>query len=583
MSCHCLPIISFIMYVAMSQGHVLNEGQLDSLTRLMRRDEAETTRSQAAHTIPHGTLFSLSAQNLLAYTKMASPCLYFAGPSILAGLDIGEKNSDILTGWICKLVIDRVRGGVKFGGGTYVNSTLGIKATGLSEAEANKLVFREFQKDVVWGACCLEQVARFFAELQLTSNPDSASLAVMEIAARMREKLGPIHVAFENMANALVAYIGVWDRLHSFHTITVTAIASRSSYRMVSSQSSTPITTPSSETKSTSAHDGHKSVSDSISHTIIGKATRSSANATHHNCAAFTIVRPSEPVMLPVWLRHYSRHFTNAVFVFRHILNVTDAFGADSVAHDAELQSLVASAVGRVKFDELYGHPHGFAVNYLAHMGSVIADKLLRAGFSCVIYTDVDELIAPDPNRYPHGLAEYVTHFVRDMPNEIIRAVGHQLCHVSESEDASPALEKPIDWSQSLLAQRSYWTRHHRYDKPLLTKVVARWKPGFHTAFLPPKIDQDPDLHLFHLTDVDRDFCIERERQKFYVYDRLGAESMKHSGQNTHIKDFAKNLNNGQLCKLAKAFQVKSTGQVMDYKKTVTLDKMDPAWATVEM
>lgn len=551
----------------------------------MRRDEAESTRSQAALTIPHGTLFSLSAQNLVAYAKMASPCLYFAGPSVLAGLDIGERNSDLLTGWICKLVIDRVRGGVKYGGASFVNSTLGIKAISLSAEETNKLVFREFQKDLVWGSCCLEQLARFFADVQLTSNPDSASLAVLELAGLIKDKLGSIHEAFGNIARALTAYIAIWDRMHSFHTLTVTAIASRSSYRLAGPQvtAATKGLAVAEKTKESSHKDAHKSVSDAITHTIIGKVTKTSPNATHHNCAAFTIVRPSEPIMLPLWLRHYTRHFPNAVFVFRHILNVTDAFGADTVAHDAELQSLAASAAGRVKFDELYGHPHGFAVNYLAHMGSVIADRLLRAGFSCVIYTDVDELIAPDPLRYPLGLAEYVSHFVHSPSIDIIRAVGHVLAHVSESEDASPALEKPIDWSQSLLAQRSYWTRHHRYDKPLLTKIVARWKPGFHTAFLPAKIDQDPDLHLFHLTDVDREFCIDRERQKFYVYDRLGAESMKNSGQNNHIKDFAKNLNNGQLCKLAKSFLVKSTGQVMDFKRSTTLDKMDPAWATVEM
>lgn len=575
----------------MSQGHVLNDGHVDSLTRLMRPDEVETTRSQAALTIPHGTLFSLSAQNLLVYAKMASPCLYFAGPSVLAGLDIGEKNSDILTGWICKLVIDRVRGGVKYGGASYVNSTISVKADSLTAEESNKLLFQEFQKDLVWGSCCLEDVARFFADLQLTSNPDSASLAVLQVAEHIREKLGPIHEAFNNIARALTAYIAVWDKMHSFHTLTVTAIASRSSYRIAATQSSTSSSTTNTasvssnvhQVKSSTLNDGYKGVGEAITHTIIGKSTKASPNSTHHNCAAFTIVRPSEPVMLPVWLRHYSRHFPDAIFVFRHILNVTEAFSTNIVAHDAELQSLAASAVGRVKFDELYGHPHGFAVNYLAHMGSVIADRLLRAGFSCVVYTDVDELIAPDPLRYPLGLAEYVSHFVHTMPNEIIRAVGHVLAHVSESEDAAPPLEKPIDWNKSILAQRSYWTRHHRYDKPLLTKIVARWKPGFHTAFLPAKIDQDPDLHLFHLTDVDRDFCIDRERQKFYVYDKLGAETMKNSGQNNHIKDFAKNLNNGQLCKLAKSFQIKSTGQVMDFKKTVTLDKMDPAWATVEM
>ena len=40
-------------------------------------------------------------------------------------------------------------------------------------------------------------------------------------------------------------------------------------------------------------------------------------------------------------------------------------------------------------------------------------ERLFRAGYKCVLFTDVDEFV-PDPNEYPGGLDSYLHEFVKD-------------------------------------------------------------------------------------------------------------------------------------------------------------------------
>ena len=44
----------------------------------------------------------------------------------------------------------------------------------------------------------------------------------------------------------------------------------------------------------------------------------------------------------------------------------------------------------------------------------MMQERLFRAGYKCVLYTDVDEFIVPDPNKYPGGLDSYLQEFVKD-------------------------------------------------------------------------------------------------------------------------------------------------------------------------
>jgi len=51
------------------------------------------------------------------------------------------------------------------------------------------------------------------------------------------------------------------------------------------------------------------------------------------------------------------------------------------------------------------------------------------------------------------------------------RVQGYDIAHISEGDGALPPLEGPINWNESILTQRHFWSRHSRYDKPLLSKV----------------------------------------------------------------------------------------------------------------
>ena len=129
----------------LSQGQAMKPFDFDAATQLIKpssslKDENSqpslrngnhyhhnntvTPNGVDSQTVPHGVMFSLT--NNFAFFRVATaPIMYFP-PAQLArewGYDIGEKNLNILTGWIVKTVLDYVRLGVKYGGDTYMTRT----------------------------------------------------------------------------------------------------------------------------------------------------------------------------------------------------------------------------------------------------------------------------------------------------------------------------------------------------------------------------------------------------------------------------------------------------------------------------
>ena len=65
----------------------------------------------------------------------------------------------------------------------------------------------------------------------------------------------------------------------------------------------------------------------------------------------------------------------------------------------------------------------------------------------CVLLSDVDEIIVPDPKYYPGGLSEYVAKFAADPNRHILRANGYIVAHVSQPDgDEHDNLEPPMNW-----------------------------------------------------------------------------------------------------------------------------------------
>ena len=93
-------------------------------------------------------------------------------------------------------------------------------------------------------------------------------------------------------------------------------------------------------------------------------------------------------------------------------------------------------------------------------------------------------------------------------------------------------IEAPMNWNQSVLAQRRYWVPISKYNKPLLTKTRLRYRPGFHTNFVGPIIMADSDLVLIHLRSSDLEFCMSHEKAKYETAKDMHIEEKNAVGKN---------------------------------------------------
>lgn len=199
--------------------------------------------------------------------------------------------------------------------------------------------------------------------------------------------------------------------------------------------------------------------------------------------AAFTIVH-DEATMLPVWLAHGERSFEPGD------LYVLDHGSSDGSTDDLDDRCHVIRVHREAEFDH----------DWLRSTVESFQAFLLRS-YDTVVFTEVDELLVPDPRRYPGGLADYLTHLDRPAA----RATGFNLVHQPD--------EPPLDFEAPILAQRSRWHLSKLYSKRLVARRPLRWSLGFHEEFAAPDDPPDPDLLLVHLHRADRDACLARHRR----------------------------------------------------------------------
>jgi len=201
----------------------------------------------------------------------------------------------------------------------------------------------------------------------------------------------------------------------------------------------------------------------------------------------FTIVQ-DEPAFLPVWSGYYLRHFApEDVFVLDH--DSTDP---------TTLQ--VAGRLNRVPVHRHESFDHDWLRETVARFQS-----FLLSSYEVVLFAEVDEIVAPRPERFPGGLAEFVDHF-RSLGAPVARCTGYEIVHDSRGGEA------PLDWSAPILAQRRQCRRSLSYSKPLMARCPLEWTPGFHelAGSSPPLLRPHPDLLLLHLHRVDYESCFQR-------------------------------------------------------------------------
>ena len=195
--------------------------------------------------------------------------------------------------------------------------------------------------------------------------------------------------------------------------------------------------------------------------------------------AVMTMVA-DESFFLPLWLRYYGS-FADAADIY-----VLD--------HDSTDGSTEGRGFVRIQV-------HNPVLDWAWHVEVVRRQQAeLLERYDVVLYTDVDEIVVPDP---AYGdLGRYVAEF----SGEFVTCRGWEVLH-------DPSTEPALDPSRPVLEQRGRWFRNPAYSKPLLATVPMPWTGGFHGRTDGLTRD-DPRLSLVHLHRVDFDRCLDRHRQR---------------------------------------------------------------------
>lgn len=186
-----------------------------------------------------------------------------------------------------------------------------------------------------------------------------------------------------------------------------------------------------------------------------------------------------EPLFLPIWVHHYGR-----------LIGPENLFIID----DSPKRDIADRYTGL----NVLRKPEGkFHENERALYVSLFHKALLQR-YDAALYTDTDELLAPDP-AYAKSLGEIVA----SEPKLPLAAAGFDVLHNHLAEPA-------IDPARPLFAQRRYMQFQRAYCKPTISRRVMQWNSGFHIANGETKFC--PRLLLFHLRAVDLDGARARHR-----------------------------------------------------------------------
>jgi hypothetical protein len=193
--------------------------------------------------------------------------------------------------------------------------------------------------------------------------------------------------------------------------------------------------------------------------------------------AVLTIVH-DESTFFPIWLKYYSRFFApDDIYVLDH--ETTD----ESTDRDGFVRIPVTHECVDMRWlrDTIQAKQHELTERY-----------------DVVLITDVDEIVAPDPDL--GTLGEYIDTF--DKP--FVNCNGREILHQKD-------LEGPYDPTRPVLQQRHNWFWNFAYSKPVLAREPMDWHLGFH-ARMDGQADFDESLFLIHLHRMDYDLCLARHR-----------------------------------------------------------------------
>ncbi len=192
--------------------------------------------------------------------------------------------------------------------------------------------------------------------------------------------------------------------------------------------------------------------------------------------AAVTMVY-NEDMFLPLWRRYYGSQFGE-----------TCCYVIDHGSDDGSTSSLGNVNVVRIPRSPMHDKKRA---NFVSNFCSGLLEW-----YDSVVYSDVDEFLIPDPDKYS-SLSDFT---LKLQTGTTVTAIGLNVTHLPDSDP-------PLDLTKSILGQRQWARFVFSMCKPLVTTVPIRWVPGFHSSDQPTIFDR---LYLFHLHHFDLPSSLKR-------------------------------------------------------------------------
>jgi reversibly glycosylated polypeptide/UDP-arabinopyranose mutase len=469
-----------------SHGLWMNAYDYDAPTQLLKVNERNTRYIDMTQTIPKGVLYPMCSMNVAFNKKII-------GPAFMQGL-MGEgqpwaRYDDMFAGWTSKVIADHLNLGVK-SGAPYIHHN---KASN---------PFTNLKKEYM-GLFWQEDIIQFMSNVKLSPSSNTAAKAYLELSDQINQHLSHLNPYFTRLAKAMKLWIDVWEARFGGELGEYDCYAAEDHQRNEKNEKCIPTILP------------------IASRSNIAPKTEEIKAST---CAIFTIVH-NEGIMLPIWLRYYLKN-----------VDAEHLWILDHNTHDGSTSPDKIPPGVHVR--KLYGEAAWMPHHFINRQVELQQQRLFRAGYRCVLFTEVDEIIVPDPLKYPGGLKDlfrqYLTEGTDLYQKPVVNMNGYHIVHAFQQEPE-------IDYTKSILQQRAYWRADWLFCKPLLAKVPLRYTVGHHTAFVRGRGEIDAyrgeeGIYLVHLHSLDHHFCVSREKDKYNgsLHHRKPGEDA--FGMNAHVK-----------------------------------------------
>jgi len=361
------------------------------------------------------------------------------GPAMMMGLSSTGKGQplggygDLIAGWAAKVVADHIGFGTKSGAPYIYNNHV-------------ENPFQRLQQEYMGLVSWQERLINFFEKVKLSPTSRDAATAYLELANNLDAEFRSVNPYFVRLAESMRVWVKLWALRKQFQ---LPLVASRSSMMHSSSAASTGTGTgtslpPQPQEDST---------------------PQPPPAAAAPRCAVFTVAH-NEALYVPIWIRYYKRHFdTRDMYILNHY--TTDgSLDPKHIPKGITVRNLTGDAAFM---------PH----YYLVEQVELFQQRLLRAGYKCVLFSEIDEFVAANPEKYAEGLKSFIHEFVNnasiDKPR-YVKATGYNLVQNVAQQEAE------LVYSSDIIAQRDYWAPTRLWSKILLSSVALKWAVGFHTA-----------------------------------------------------------------------------------------------------